>query len=1170
MAVTADRVVIELQAKLDQYRRELTRGDKEFADHMSNMRRQAGLTEAATVKSFGAVGRAGKAMANQLRGAASALALAAGAAAGIRVLADFAQNMATVKAITRATEVQFEALSAKAQELGATTRFTASQAAEGMLYLARAGFDTEQVLGSIEGTLRLAQAGNMDLGRAADIASNILQGFRLEVAETARVVDVLALAANSSNTDVSQLGEAMKYAAPVAAGLGVGIEDTAAAVSALSDAGLQASMAGTGLRRVMIGLEKQSKQGEKVLAKYGLTMEDISMSSTGSLADSLQRLADAGISTADAMTLFGLRGGPAFEVLQSSLPKVRAFAQANRDAAGTAEEMAKVMDDNLNGAIIRVQSRLEALIHALGEAGAEDNLLIALEGLEKLLILAAENADILSVAIVALTVRALLPLGAALGGRVIKQIVALRTQLVLLHATAGTSVTTLNMTAAAAGRVAMAFGPLSIAVAAAAAAYVIVARNAREGEEALKRARAQIDASNSALDRMGDVRAFLALRDGANLANPALKETKGWLQQILDDLRDIQSISIVQQAMDLQREIGAQERAYADLKVRQAGERARQMPDVSEYDSGAAQWGRDSEIQTKFDLDTTQAHEKLKELEKAAAELRDSVGDEIYTLASAGDVEGLKKFLTERSGEVANAGAIQRETKKLTELQDALSAAQSQGSDAATERLSEQIAIAEETIRLLSETSLDESTARDLARDLVNERKSGNDGSDLDKASVKALEEIRDAHRSLAETEREQINRLLQERLAAIDKAKLSQAEADEMRRQAYDVHAAQIADLSEAEIKAAEERDKLAEQAAAKEISLLDQLLNARDQMLGRTASLLEREYDLKKAQIEREIEDETRKHEALAALDDQYAARRADLENQALGKGEHSSSELERLQATQDKKLEMLEDWYAENLEREQEYLDRRKEINQETEDAITQMRQEASVAQLNAAEKGFDAAADLAKKFAGENKGIYKALFLAEKAAALASAYVQMNLAVAKAAAAAPPPANVPLITAAKVTGMATIAGIAASAIAGFKDGVINLKGPGTSRSDSIPAYLSRGESVMTAEATRRNAPLLEQMNRGMDVQAQLARIGQGAAINPTFIAGGHSSVQVAGSSIVFNGPVDDDTLPSLMALMDQRDRELESRIEQVIARDRLRTTPRHERNRFLSDR
>lgn len=1167
MAVTADRVVVELEAKLDQYRRELAAGGRDFDRHMKNMRTQAGLTERATVKSFGVIGAAGGAMAASLRSSALALAGVAGATAGIRVLADFAQAMSTVRAVTGATETQFDALEKKARQLGATTRFSATQAAEGMLYLARAGFDTDQVLGSIEGTLRLAQAGNLDLGRAADIASNVLQGFRLEVTETARVVDVLALAANSSNTDVGQLGEAMKYAAPIAAGLKVGVEDTAAAVSALSDAGIQASMAGTGLRRVMIGLETQSKQGQKVLAKYGLTMEDISMRSTGSLANSLQRLADAGITTADAMTLFGLRGGPAFEVLQSSIPKVRELTAEYEAAGGTAERIAEVMDKNLNGALLQTKSRLQELILAMGEAGAEDSLIAALEGLSALLTLAAENADILSVAIVALTVRALLPMAAAMGGKVLAAAAGLRAQLVILNAIAGTSVTTLGSLAAVGGRLAFAFGPLSLAIGAAAAAYVVLARDARAGQQAIREARAELERTDSLLAGMKDVDAFLALRDGANLANPAIETTANWFAKILEDLREIQKISLVRQATDVQNQIRAIEAKQEQLQKRRSRETGGR--DVGLGTAAAEAGGRAApgQADSPYDKELAELEKARQKLEQKAAEIR-TIVPELADRIAEGGAEAAKEYLQTVSGTVSRAGVLQEETKALESLAEQLAKARESGAEHSIRRLEEQIEIAETTIDLLKNTNLDPDTARAEARDLVRERRSGGD-SDLDLQTRKALEEIRDGYRKTFETEREMVARIRDERLAAIEKAKIGQAEADDLREKANAVYLEQIAEIEAAELRADNESYQRRANQTAKEISLLEEIERARDEMLGRSLALLEREYEARRAAIEREIKDNERKQQALAALDEEYAARRQEHEDRVLGRGRHASSEVERLQAEQAEKLALLEEWYAENLDREQEYLARRIEINAEAEAEITRMRQEAAAAQLDAAEKGFGAAHDLAKKFAGQNKGITKALFLAEKAAALASAYVQMNLAVAKASAAAPPPANVPLITAARVTGMATIAGIAASAISGFKDGVVRLRGPGTTRSDSIPAWLSKDESVMTAEATRKNERLLRLMNDGVDVEGQLARINQPLNVNQSIIGGGARNVSVAGSSLIFNGPVDEGSIPALRALIDQRDREIEDRIRQVISRDRTRSTPRHERPRFFQD-
>ena len=292
-----------------------------------------------------------------------------GVTSAIRTLANFEQQMSTVRAITGATETQFRALRLEATRLGITTRFSASEAAEGMQFLARAGFEVDEVLASINDTLLLAQAGALSLGAAADIASNILTGFRLSAAEAGRVVDVLALAANSANTNVQQLGDAMKFVAPVAAGLGVSLEEAAAAISTLSDAGLQGSLAGTGLRRVLAELESPASKTVKILRTLGLTANDVRISQVG-LTRALENLRKAGVDTGLALEIFGDRGGPAFEVMSTAIPRIKELTEALEDSGGTAERIARIMDNNLNGALLAVRSAIEGLVLALGDAGA--------------------------------------------------------------------------------------------------------------------------------------------------------------------------------------------------------------------------------------------------------------------------------------------------------------------------------------------------------------------------------------------------------------------------------------------------------------------------------------------------------------------------------------------------------------------------------------------------------------------------------------------------------------------------------------------------------------------------------------------------------------------------------------------------------------------------------
>ena len=182
---------------------------------------------------------------------------------------DFEYAMAKVGAITNeaADSEGFKKLSDKARELGRTTQYTSAQAAEAMQFLGMAGFNTEQILKASPAALNLAIAGNMDLGRTADIASNILTGFNLKAEETTRVADVLAQTSRTTNVNVEMLGETMKYAAPAAAAVGGTLEETAALAGVLGDAGIQATMSGTMLRAAYLRLAAPVGKGAKALEK---------------------------------------------------------------------------------------------------------------------------------------------------------------------------------------------------------------------------------------------------------------------------------------------------------------------------------------------------------------------------------------------------------------------------------------------------------------------------------------------------------------------------------------------------------------------------------------------------------------------------------------------------------------------------------------------------------------------------------------------------------------------------------------------------------------------------------------------------------------------------------------------------------------------------------------
>lgn len=276
-----------------------------------------------------------------------------------KLFTDFEAQMSRVGAISAATAGELKALTAQARELGATTRFSASDAANAMSYLAMSGFSVSEMTRSMPSVLQLAAAATLDMGTAANITSNILRGFGLDVGELAHANDVLVKAFTSSNTDLRQLGDAMKYVAPVARSSGQSIEDITAAVGALGNAGLQGTMAGTALRKAISSLVKPSRDAQKVLAELGVDTKDAS-GKMRPILDIISDLGDAGISTEQIFRIFGDRAAAAVAALTDmGGDSLKRFSDALKDSAGTTERIAKQQEDNLRGAFFQIKSAVE-------------------------------------------------------------------------------------------------------------------------------------------------------------------------------------------------------------------------------------------------------------------------------------------------------------------------------------------------------------------------------------------------------------------------------------------------------------------------------------------------------------------------------------------------------------------------------------------------------------------------------------------------------------------------------------------------------------------------------------------------------------------------------------------------------------------------------------------
>ena len=293
-------------------------------------------------------------------------------ALSLKAAGDFEAGMNQVKAVSGATEEQFISLREQAKELGATTQFSASEAAAGMGFLAQAGFEANEILSAMPGTLQLASAAQLELGEAADIVSNILTGYRLDVEDLNRVNDVLVKAFTSSNTNLQDLGQAMKFAGPVASAAGVGFEEAAAALGLMGNAGIQASMAGTSLRGVISRILNPTKKAAGIMKDLGLKFTDVNgrLIPLNEIIQQLEKHSDdAGL----FMQLFGQRAGPAMAALvaQGSDALVK-FTEDLKNSGGTAERIAKVQMAGFNGAMKEMKSAFEAVQIALGDSGLLD------------------------------------------------------------------------------------------------------------------------------------------------------------------------------------------------------------------------------------------------------------------------------------------------------------------------------------------------------------------------------------------------------------------------------------------------------------------------------------------------------------------------------------------------------------------------------------------------------------------------------------------------------------------------------------------------------------------------------------------------------------------------------------------------------------------------------
>jgi hypothetical protein len=300
-------------------------------------------------KSLGTLGLAAKRLQSNLIGMFGAYQFIGAVQNAVTTLAEFDKAMVSVKVITGATGRDFDNLTQSALRLGSTTQYTAKEVAELQLEFGRLGFSTKEINQSTKAVVDLATATGEGLARSAEIAGSTLRAFNLDASQMGRVTDVMASALNESALTLDSFADAIKYVAPVAAASNVTLEETAAMMSVLADAGIKGTQAGTSLRRIFTMLTDTGKP----------------------LQQRLDELAKSGITLAQANDEVGLYAQTALLVLTEYKSRIDALNQLFIETTGNTNDMARAMEDNLATSIVKVKTAYDSLILSFSDSKGE-------------------------------------------------------------------------------------------------------------------------------------------------------------------------------------------------------------------------------------------------------------------------------------------------------------------------------------------------------------------------------------------------------------------------------------------------------------------------------------------------------------------------------------------------------------------------------------------------------------------------------------------------------------------------------------------------------------------------------------------------------------------------------------------------------------------------------
>lgn len=310
---------------------------------------------------------------NPLTQAGAALGISVGLGDTVNTYKSFESMMSQVQAISGATGQAFEDLTAKAQEMGATTKFTATESAEAMNYMAMAGWKPDQMISGISGIMNLAAASGESLASTSDIVTDALTAFGLKAEDSGHFADVLAQASANANTNVGMLGESFKYVAPVAGAMNYSVEDTSLALGLMANSSIKGSMAGTALKTSLANMAAPTDSMATAMKEYGISLTDSAgnMKTLKGVMDNL-RGSLGGLSeteqTAAASTIFGKEAmAGMLAIINASEEDYNKLSEAIYNADGAAQDMSDTMLDNLEGSMTLMQSAVEGVQNSFGQ-----------------------------------------------------------------------------------------------------------------------------------------------------------------------------------------------------------------------------------------------------------------------------------------------------------------------------------------------------------------------------------------------------------------------------------------------------------------------------------------------------------------------------------------------------------------------------------------------------------------------------------------------------------------------------------------------------------------------------------------------------------------------------------------------------------------------------------